>query len=234
MLSALSLAVAQLGDRRILAVLAKSVAITLCVVAVFGVLGWWGLNSLLAAGGLGDRLLPAGDALRALVSAVIALIAAWLLFRLVAMAVLQFFADEVVIAVEDRHYPAAARAARPLGLRAELANGLRGMWRSLLWNLAALPFALLLVVTGIGPAVVFGVVNAILLGRELDDMVRLRHRDSGDAALAPSPGMSRFGVGAVVAGLLLVPFVNFLAPVIGAAMATHLVHRRADGYGTRP
>lgn len=234
MLSALTLAFAQLGDRRILAVLAKSAAITLVLVAVLGALAWWGLDALLASGGLGDRLLPAGDALRALVSAVLAVIGAWLLFRLVAMAVLQFFADEVVMAVEDRHYPDAARTARQVGLRTELVLGLKGLVRSALYNLAALPFALLLLVTGIGPAILFALVNAVLLGRELDDMVRLRHRAADGSPLPPSPGLARFGTGLAVAGLLLVPFVNFLAPVVGAAMATHLVHRREGGYGARP
>ena len=40
--------------------------------------------------------------------------------------------------------------------------------------------------------------------------------------------MKRFGLGLVVAFLLTVPFVNFLAPIIGAAMATHLVHRQHE------
>ena len=34
------------------------------------------------------------------------------------------------------------------------------------------------------------------------------------------------GVGGIVAGMLLIPFANLLAPVIGAAAATHLVHGR--------
>jgi CysZ protein len=38
--------------------------------------------------------------------------------------VLQFYADEVVLAVEARHYPEAAASARQLGWREELANGL--------------------------------------------------------------------------------------------------------------
>ena len=33
-------------------------------------------------------------------------------------------------------------------------------------------------------------------------------------------------LGGVVAALLMVPFANFLAPVLGAAAAAHLVHRK--------
>jgi uncharacterized protein involved in cysteine biosynthesis len=234
MLTAFSLTLAQLGDRPIRAVLFKSAAITLLAMLVLGSAGWWGLDHLLAAGGLGDRLLPYGGALRQVLAAVLALTLGWLLFRLVAMAVIQFFADEAVIAVETRHYPAAAQAAQPLGWRAELALGLRGLLRALGYNVVALPAALLLLVTGVGPAVLFALVNAVLLGRELDDMVRLRHRDASGAPLQKTPAMTRFGLGLIVVVLLAIPVAGFLAPLIGAMMATHLVHRRAGGYGARP
>lgn len=234
MLSALGLAAGQLADRRIVAVLLKSIAITLVVFAVLGTLGGMAVYALLertgidgaaAAGGLPG----AGTSLRGIIAGIAVVIGTWLLFRLVAIAVLQFFADEVVEAVELRHYPALAARARPLGWGAELRNGLRGFVRSAAWNLAALPVALLLVVTGIGPAAVFGVVNAVLLGRELVDMVRQRHRGD-DGALPPGPPFAaRFLLGLAVAGLLAVPVFNLLAPVIGAAAATHLVHRRATG-----
>ena len=102
--------------------------------------------------------------------------------------------------------------------------GLRSLGRSLGYNLLALPVALALLVTGIGTVLVFAAVNAVLLGRELTEMAALRHRD--DAGDAPLPGfVMRTALGAAVVALLLVPFVNLLAPVLGAAAATHLVHR---------
>lgn len=220
MLSAFTLAVAQLGDRRILSVLGKSVALTLVIFAGLGALGWLGLGPALAWAGL-DANSGTSDGLRALLAVVLTLLAGWLLFRLVALAVLQLFADEVVAAVEAQHYPAAAASARKLGLAEEVRNGLRGLIRALLYNLAALPVALLLLPTAIGPAVVFGLVNAVLLGRELSDMVALRHAGSA------LPGaLTRAVLGGVVVVLLTVPLINLLAPVLGAAMATHLVHRR--------
>ena len=220
MLRAFALAFGQLGDRRILAILGKSVAITLAAFALLGWLGWlalgWALEGYSAQG---------LETLRAFLAAVLTLIAGWLLFRLVALAVLQLFGDEVVRAVEARHYPAAAAAARPLGWREELRVGGRSLLRALGYNVAALPVALLLLATAIGPALLFAAVNAVLLGRELSEMVALRHRDA--ASEAPLPGFaSRAALGAIVVALLSVPFVNLLAPVLGAAAATHLVHRR--------
>jgi hypothetical protein len=49
----------------------------------------------------------------------------------VALAVLQFFADEIVEAVEARHYPALAAQAQALPFRRDLANSLRGLARAL-------------------------------------------------------------------------------------------------------
>ncbi len=218
MLAAFSLALGQLGDRRILAVIAKSLALTVAVFAVAAVAVYFAIAQWTPTDGNG------GFVAAALVGLVL-IVSLWFLFRFVALAVLQLFGDEVVRAVEAKHYPAAAASARALGWREELRIGLRSLGRSLGYNLLALPVALLLLVTGVGTVVVFAAVNAVLLGRELTEMAALRHRD--DAGNAPLPGFAtRTALGAVVVVLLLVPFVNLLAPVLGAAAATHLVHRR--------
>ena len=97
-----------------------------------------------------------------------------------------------------------------------------------------LPVAVVLLVTGLGPALVFFLVNAVLLGRVLTDMVRLRHRDAAGTPAAAPPAWQRLLLGGTVAGLLAVPFVNLVAPVIGAATATHLVLRRHTGVSDAP
>lgn len=213
-------ALGQLGDPAVLRVLVKSVAVTLLVFVVAGAAGWLALDRLLDS----YRVPYAGEA-GPLIAFVLTVLGAWLLFRFVALAVLQFFADEIVKAVEQRHYPAQAAQARDLPFREELANSLRGLARAVLVNLVALPFAIALLVTGLGTAILFWAVNAWLLGRELQDMVWLRH---AHAAGTPPPmsGGQRFFLGGAIAALLLVPFANLLAPVIGAASATHLIHRR--------
>lgn len=216
MLHAFALAASQLGDRRILAVLAKTAGLTCALFAMLGA-GLW----LLLGHWLPERVAGLGW----LIAVVAGVLAAWLLFRLVALAVLQLFGDEIVAAVEQRHYPVAATSARQLGLREELAVGLKGLRRSLGYNLAALPLALLLLVTGVGAALLFAVVNAVLLGRELTEMVAVRHSPVGGAVVLP-PFIVRLALGGVVAALLLVPFANLLAPVLGVAAATHLVHGR--------
>ena len=171
-------AAGQLTDPPVLRVMAKSVAVTLAIFAVLGLAGGYGLDAGFDALGFDEDY-----GLSALLAALLAIIAAWLLFRIVALAV----------------------------------------------NAIALPFALMLLFTGIGPALLFWAVNAWLLGRELTDMVWLRHRPktaSGPRAPTPVDRIERFLFGGAIAALLAVPFVNLVAPVLGAAAATHLVHRR--------
>lgn len=205
----------QLTDRAVIKVAVKSVAVTLLVFAAAGTGLYFGLAALAQGYALDTRW--AGVA-----AAILVPLGIWFTFRIIALAVLQFFADEVVGAVEARHYPVLAARARPLPFLRELGAARRGLLRALGYNLLALPVAAVLVFTAIGPAVVFLVVNAVLLGRELTDMAWLRHCD-GDTRGNPVPRAERNLLGAVVAGMMLVPFLNFLAPLIGAAAGTHLV-----------
>ena len=223
-LEALTLAIGQLTDPPVVRVLAKSLGVTLLVFAVLGGGLWWAMDRVAAA--WRAPVLPDAyeGAATALLVVVLGVIGFWLLFRVVALAVLQFFADEVVAAVEARHYPAMAAQARPLPFQRDLANSLKGMGRAIGASLLALPVALVLLVTGIGPALVFLAVNAWLLGRELTDMGWLRH--CGEPA-GPNPVVrgERLLLGAAVAALMAVPVLNLVAPVLGAAAGTHLAQR---------
>lgn len=217
---ALALSLGQLGDPAILKVLAKSLAVTLAIFAAAGALLWTLLAPRI------DDFAAQYSFLAEAIVLVLTIVSAWLLFRFVALAVIQFFADDVVRAVERRHYPAEA-AVPDAPFAAELSASARGLARALLVNAVVLPFALLLLVTGVGTAMLFFIVNAVLLGRELSEMVWLRHRRPGDEGL-PVGGGTRFALGGVVAALLAVPVLNLIAPVLGAAAATHLVHGRRE------
>ena len=222
MIKAFVLAVGQIGDRAVLNVLMKTLVLTLAVFIGMGallyVLGQW------AVAAMGWNL-SANAALGAF-SALAVLFAAFLWFRIVALAVLQLFGDDIVIAVERKHYPAAADTARPATMVQNLSMGLRSFGRALLFNLIALPAYVTLLFTGVGLPVAFLVVNALLLGRDLQDMVVARHTTKASDGIWNLGSVRRFGLGLVTAALFLVPFVNLFAPIIGAAMATHLVHRK--------
>ena len=218
MLSALALAVTRLFDPRLVPIWLKSLAATLLACAVLGAGGWWALNLAI------DRY-TGDNEFGSVAAGLIVLLGLWLLWRVVALAVLQFFADEVVAAIEARDYPEMAARARKLGWREELARGLGGAARAIVFNLLALPVALVLLITGVGAPLVFIAVNAVLLGRELQDMVWLRHRVS-PADPPPLNRVERLALGGVTALLLTVPIANFAAPFLGAACAVHLIHRK--------
>jgi uncharacterized protein involved in cysteine biosynthesis len=145
--------------------------------------------------------------------------AAWLLFRAVAIAIMNLFADDIIVAVERDSYPEAAARARPVGWAHSLHFALRSLARTIGWNLLALPAYALLLATGIGTIGLFLMLNAILLGRDLADMVEPRH-----PGLPPIPRGSRWLMGLVSALLFLVPLLNLLAPIWSAAMAVHMLH----------
>lgn len=228
-LTSLLRATGQLAEPAVLRVLGKSLAVSLLLCALIGWGGWWAFDSLLNwlahLAGMDDGLLPGAPAVRGLAALLLSLIGLWLLWRVIALAVVQFFADEVVLAVEARHYPAAAAQARDLSVPEQLRAALGSASRALLVNLAALPFAVALLVTGIGTPLLFLAVNAVLLGRELQDMVWLRHRHAAGQQ-SPVTRRERVLLGAAITAMLALPFANLLAPVLGAAAATHLTHRR--------
>ena len=122
MIAAFALALGQLTDGRVLRILLKCFAVTLALFLVLGIAGWHGLDAVLAWSGLTDARFSGAGELRGIAAFALVAIGGWLLWRILALAVLQFFADEVVEAVEARHYPAAAASARALGWREDLRN----------------------------------------------------------------------------------------------------------------
>lgn len=223
MLRALSLTLGQIGDRAILGVIAKSLALTLVIFGIVGVAAVFLTRAAVAAYGWGS---DAGMAAAAAAGLAV-IVGAWLLFRAVAIPVIGLFADAVVAAIESRHYPAAAQIARPATVALSLRLALASVARLILLNLLAVPFYAVLLFTAIGPAILFIIVNALLLGRDLGEMVAVRHL----GAQARKDWLrvtrrERAIMGLIVTGIFMIPIINLIAPIVGAGMATHLFHRR--------
>ena len=194
--------------------LGKSLALTLLIFVMAGLGLWTAVHAVrVYFGWSGGGLAEAAPT----TIGVIAL--AWLLFRTIAMAIMNLFADDIIAAVERSSYPAAAAEARSLGLGPSVRLALASAARTIGWNLIAMPAYLLLLVTGVGTIGLFLVLNAYLLGRDLADMVEPRH-----AALPPISRLRRWLMGLVSTLLFLLPFINLLAPIWSAAMAVHMLH----------
>jgi uncharacterized protein involved in cysteine biosynthesis len=227
MLSAFLLSLGQLGDRKIVGVFLKSFGVTLALIALFGAGLWYGAQQAVAALGWSPTL----GGFVGTVALLIAFALAWLLFRAVAVAVMGVFADEVVIAVERKHYPAALAGARDVSMARGIALGLRSAGRAILVNLALLPVYIMLLVTGVGTALLFFLVNGWLLGNDFGEMVAARHMDDATPLFSmgrdwrKTGAVDRFALGVAGTALFMVPILNLFAPIIGAAMATHLFHK---------
>ena len=222
MIRAFFLSLGQLGDPKIAAVFLKSLGLTVLLLVGLGAGLWFGAESLAAHYVNGDMTSLAGAA-----AVLVALGLGWLLFRTVAIAVMDVFADDVVVAVEHKHYPHVLETARNVPFARSLGMGLGAAGRAILVNLLMSPVYLTLLITGIGTPIAFILVNGWLLGRDLGDMVAARQlpREAMRGWRATTSG-PRFVLGLAVAVLFVVPLVNLLAPVLGAAMATHLFHGR--------
>ena len=227
MVAALFLSFAQLWDAPIRKVLLRALILTLILfaglawaiftgVGLIETAGWpaW-LRDLWAAG--------AGEAAAFLLS----MLLTWLGFTSIATAVMAMWQDEIMVAVENRYYPAAKGHA--LGLGVELAMGGRAAIRVALINALLLPAYLLLLVTGIGPLILFIIANGWALGREYLEAVAARHVPLGESRAWPAEHKwDSWGIGIGTAVLFAVPFINLVAPIMGAMMATHIFHRERE------
>ncbi|WP_332816946.1 EI24 domain-containing protein [Sphingopyxis sp.] len=213
------LALKDLPSPRVLRILLQSLALTLLLLAVSGVAIFCAARWALAHW----QWLGEAERDMAGILIVLAIIAgSWLLFRAVAIVVVGLFADSIIADVEGRHYPAAASQAVDVGWRQNITLALASLVRLIGGNLLALPIYILLLVTGIGTPIFALFVNALLLGRDLEAMVLARH--PGRLRLDRP---ARWSMGLLSAASFVVPVANLLAPILGAAMAVHMLHLRA-------
>lgn len=235
MLSALGLALSDLGDRRILAIMLQALAVALFIFVVLAALLFWLLAGADPCSLIGIDSCPLDAGSSALGAVGLTLLGASFLFPAVAIAVIATFTDRIAAAVEQRHYPDAAREARPIGLGRGALLGLRSAGRLILFNLIAVPFYVLLLITGVGPFILFVIVNGIAFGRDLAELAAARHGDraSRRAWLKSTRGQQHL-VGLVVSTLFLVPFANLLAPILGAGAGVHLFNRSFWASNPRP
>ena len=164
-----------------------------------------------------------------------AIVIAWFIFPSVAAGIAGIFADEVIDAVEAKHYPGLPPA-HPVPVLEAVLDGLKLVAISLVVNIAALP---LLVIPPV--YVIFTwVVNGWLLGREYFEMVAFRRMDRASAHEIRRRHNRTFTIaGVMIAVCLTVPIVNLLAPVLGAAFMVHIArnvlnHTRTATQAVKP
>lgn len=214
----------QIGDRRFLAILVRSLVLT---VVALGLAAWgfvagvgWLLPESVGLPWVGRVGFFDDVAFWAAVGGVLVL--SVFLMVPVAAAVVGLFLEGIAEAVEERHYPGLGPA-RKIGLGTQVADALRFFVLVVAVNLAAL--AIYLVVAPLAPFV-FWIVNGFLLGREYFQLVALRRVDREEAAALRRRHFGTIWLtGTAMAVPLSVPVLNLLVPIAGVAVFTHQFHR---------
>jgi CysZ protein len=205
-------ALAQLSDPAVVRLVGLSVLVSLLVF----VLLWTGIAFLLTHTELfaWGWLETATDVLGGLAT----LALSWFLFPVVITAVLPLFLEGVARAVERRHYP-------DLGPTPGL-GFFQGLFASVRFVAVMIALNVLLLGALLVPAaypLLYFAVNGYLLGREYFEMLALRRLQPAPArGLRARNSASVLLFGILTAMLLIVPFVNLLAPVIATAAMVHL------------
>ncbi|MEI6987659.1 MAG: EI24 domain-containing protein, partial [Rhodospirillaceae bacterium] len=131
------------------------------------------------------------------------------------------FLDDVVAAVERRHYPQLPPP-RLQHFREISLGAVRFMLVSIMCNLLVIP---LYIVPG-SFLVVYPCLNGYLLGREYFEQVASRHLDLAAALALRRRHRGRvFLAGVAICTMATIPVVNLLVPIIAAAFMTHVFHR---------
>lgn len=224
-------ALAQMLDPKFRRVFALSILLTLALLGLFYLLWTFGVAAIpdLSFSLFGNDF----DFLNAAV--------AWLAYGagVFLMAILMFpvasmfiglFLEEIVAAVEARHYPHLPPVPR-MGWGEMVWDGVLFTLTLIAVNVAALAVYL---ISGPLAPVVFLAVNGYLLGRQYFELVAARRIGFAEARkLRKRHGLRVFAGGTMMAAPLSIPLVSLAVPVLGVATFTHQYHRLA-GTAARP
>lgn len=222
-LTAFLRALGQIGDPRFRRVLGLGVLLSFVLLIGVYALFLWGVQALTPESVEIPFVGPVGGLHTLLSWASLFLMLGLSVFLMVpvASAFCGLFLDDVVEAVEARHYPALPPVPRlPWGDALIAAFNLSAL-------LVAVNLLALFLYPFVGPAapLLFWAVNGYLLGFEYFGLVAQRRLGrEGARALRRRHRGTVWLAGALMAAPLSVPLVNLLIPVLGAATFTHIVH----------
>ena len=217
-------ALGQLDDRRFRSVLVKGIGLSLGLLVliyfVFLTLIGWFVPDQVSLPWIG--VVTWADDILSIGSFFVMILLSIFLMVPVASAFTSIFLDEVVNAVEERHYPG-ARIPPSVPLLDAIRDSVSFLGIMIAANLLAL--ILYIALPPFAPLIFWGL-NGYLLGREYFQMVAMRRLGRDGARIL----YQRYRWSVWVAGFLMtvplsIPLINLLVPVLGVATFTHLYHR---------
>ena len=216
MIRAFELAVRQLGDPRLRAVIWQSLALSLVLQIAIGFVVWWALQHFVHydIGWVNSLIQWLGGA------AVV--VVALLLFPASFGIVVSIFMERIADIVEDEHYPQLGRA-HGISVWSGIWTGVVFLVAVIVLNLVMLPFYILAIfVAGLG-AVLFYAINGWLTGRMYYELVALRRRSPADVKAWRKANLWPLWLtGIVIVFLGTIPVLNLIVPVLGTAAMVHV------------
>ena len=218
-------ALAQLGDPRFLRVFLLGVGLSFAILVGLYAALLLILNGLGAGAWIAETIgWSEGAAFGLLTLGSFGLLIATSIFLMlpVASLITSMFLDEVADAVEAKHYPNLPHTPRPSFVDGLLETlGFFGI----MLGANILAFILWVIFPFLGPFIFWGL-NGYLLGREYFQIAATRHLGRAKAKeLFKANRAKVWSAGCLMALPLIIPLVNLLVPVLGAATFTHQFHR---------
>lgn len=216
MIRAFELAIGQLGDPRLRAVIWQSLGLSLVLQIAIGVLAWWSLQHFVHfdIGWLNTAIRWFGG------TAVTVL--ALILFPASFGIVVSIFLERVADIVESTHYPELGPA-RGIPIWTGLWTGVAFLVGVIVLNLVMLPFYLLAIfIAGLGAVLFYGI-NGWLTARMYYELVALRRLDPAEVkARRRDNRWMLWATGITIVFLGTIPVLNLIVPVLGTAAMVHV------------
>lgn len=211
--ASLGLAFGEMANPRFRAVVMRALMFAVLLLVGLGFLGVWGAANVGTAWGV-DWGVPA--AIGTIIAWLVALV---VLVMPLAAFIMGLYLDSVAEAVERRHYPDDPPG-KGAGFLGALGMSLRFMFKLVLVNALALVAYVFLPVLNV---LIFLLVNGYLAGREYFEMIAARHYKPAEIRrMRKKNRLKLLSAGAIIAALLAVPGVNFVAPLFGVALMVHV------------
>lgn len=228
MIRAFDLALRQLGDPKLRAVVWQSLLLSLVLQIAVAVLGWWILQRF--ANFQWDWV---NQAIRWLGGGAVTVLAL-LLFPASFGIVISVFMERIADIVEGEYYPELGRA-RGIPIWTGIWTGVVFLLAVILLNLVMLPLYLIaLFVVGLG-AVLFYAINGWLTARLYYEQVALRRRTPPEVkAWRKANAGVLWLTGIVIVFLGTIPILNLIVPVLGTAAMVHVAQTLRPPPNFRP
>ncbi len=216
MIQAFELAVRQLGDPRLRAVIWQSLALSLVLQIAIGALAWWALDRY------AHVEIDWANSLIHWLGGTAVVVLALLLFPASFGIVVSIFMERIADIVEREHYPQLGPA-HGISVWTGVWTGVAFLVGVIVLNLVMLPFYILAIfIAGLGAVLFYGI-NGWLTGRMYYELVALRRRSPAEVKAWRKANLWPLWLtGVVIVFLGTIPVLNLIVPVLGTAAMVHV------------